>query len=95
MRNSGHVTRTQARKTCPVCGVAVAVSWLRRHIDSGCRQARATPAPLAPRQPLFWLDSSLRLRSIETLARNGSYYGVRTLRPRAKRKFERVAEGMM
>lgn len=80
--------RPQARKPCPVCGVNVAASWLSRHVASGCRQARVSTRVV--RQPLFWLDSSLRLRPFDTLARNGSYYGVRTIRPRKKRRFEPV-----
>jgi hypothetical protein len=63
----------------------IARSWFARHQASDCTLARGT----APK-PKFWLDSSLRLRPFNTLARNGSYYGVRTLRPQVKRRFEPV-----
>lgn len=79
------------RKRCDACKNHVAASWLKRHQASGCTVARG----IRPLTPLFWLDSSLRLRPFSTLARNGSYYDVRTLRPRVKRKFEKVTEGTM
>ena len=79
------------RRLCDACRCHVARSWFARHVASGCRVARGVRLPT----PKFWLDSSLRLRPIDTLRRNGSYYGVRTIRPKTKRKFERVTEGTM
>lgn len=91
--------RTQARKTCPVCGVEVAASWLSRHVASGCRQAarrkHGPPDIPKPRPPRFWLDGSLRLRPLATLERDQHWRGVRTLHPRKSRRWERVTEGMM
>lgn len=83
--------RTSTRERCGDCARHVAKTWLGRHRASGCMVARG----VASLDPKFWLDSSLRLRPFDTLARNGGYYGVRTLRPRTKRKFEKVTEGMM
>lgn len=79
------------RKRCDACKSHVAASWLKRHRASGCTVARGVQPPT----PLFWLDSSLRLRPFNTLRRNGSYYGVRTIRPLAKRRWERVTEERM
>lgn len=74
------------RKRCDACKLDVARSWFARHVASGCALARGVKPPA----PKFWLDSSLRLRPFNTLARNGSYYGVRTLRPRKSRRWEPV-----
>lgn len=79
------------RRRCDDCVAHVAKSWFARHRASGCRVAPGRRPPT----PLFWLDSSLRLRQFNTLARNGSYYGVRTIRQPVKRKFEKVTEGTM
>lgn len=74
------------RKRCDTCTAHVAASWFARHRASNCRVAPGRKPPT----PKFWLDSSLRLRPFSTLSRNGSYYGVRTIRPRVKRRFEPV-----
>lgn len=82
---------TLTRRRCDDCRRHVARSWFARHAASNCVVAPG----LTPPAPKFWLDSSLRLRPFDTLTRNGGYYGVRTLRPRTKRKFEKVTEGTM
>lgn len=74
------------RKRCDACATHVSSSWFARHAASGCVVAPGRP-PLTPK---FWLDSSLHLRPFNTLARNGGYYGVRTLRPRKSRRWEAV-----
>lgn len=74
------------RTRCDDCRHHVAKSWLARHVASGCRVARGVPAPT----PRYWLDSSLRLRPIRTLARDTGYYGVRRIYPPAKRRWEPV-----
>lgn len=73
------------RRRCDACKFDVARSWFARHQASNCTVARG----VAPK-PRFWLDSNLRLRPIATLARDQHYYGVRTLRPQVKRRFEPV-----
>ena len=83
MTYSSRLDRRRVRERCDTCGRDVARSWLARHVASGCRVAPGRPPP----EPKFWLDSSLRLRPFNTLARNGSYYGVRTLHPRKKRSW--------
>lgn len=85
MRQCGVIVQT-TRKRCDACKSHVAKSWFARHVASGCRVAPGWK-PLTPK---FWLDSSLRLRPFDTLARNGSYYGVRTIRPRKSRRWEPV-----
>lgn len=80
------------QRRCDSCKLDVAKTWFARHQASGCVIA---PGHIPPEVPKFWLDSSLRLRPFNTLARNGSYYGVRTIRPPVKRKFEKVTEGTM
>lgn len=72
------------RVRCDDCKSHVAKSWLARHRAGNCTVAPGRKPPT----PKFWLDGSLRLRRFETLARNGSYHGVRTIRPRTKRRFE-------
>lgn len=79
------------RKRCDACKWDVAKSWFARHRASSCVVAPGR----APALPKFWLDGSLRLRPFNTLTRNGNYYGVRTIRPPVKRKFEKVTEGTM
>jgi hypothetical protein len=74
------------RKRCDDCAFHVAKTWFARHVASDCRVARGVRPPT----PKFWLDGSLRLRPFETLARNGSYYGVRALRQRKSRRWEPV-----
>lgn len=78
-------------RRCDECQSHVAKSWFTRHVASSCRVAPGRKPPT----PKFWLDASLRLRPFNTLARNGGYYGVRTIRPQAKRRFEKVTEGTM
>jgi len=79
----------RTRKRCDDCTFHVAAGWLVRHRASGCTVAIG----LKHLTPLFWLDSSLRLRPYNTLARNGNYYGVRTIRQPASRRWEPVRNG--
>lgn len=75
------------RKRCDACKLDVAKTWFARHQASNCFVA---PGHIPTSVPKFWLDGSLRLRPLATLARDQNYYGVRTLRPRTKRRFEPV-----
>ncbi len=83
--------RRLTRQRCDACKSEVAKSWFARHQESNCRVAPGRKPPT----PLFWLDASLRLRRFNTLTRNGSYYGIRTIHPQVKRRFEKVTEGTM